>query len=211
MQSKSEGIDRQSEGGEETRPDLLESSKLLPNYFERGPVLWFFTVNSSNRSQSCNSGRASKCWLSPSALPGYPGITVNISQLTQSCKAITVKISQIIKPNHLIIFELHSMWSSVHFLGLSATMCFPFCSGVTRGWVLLGFPISASPIVRAARFGGAWNRNWGELWASCLGVLEESCVWGVLGLRCPNRKDFKNLFMPLFLRKGCFPGDFQER
>ena len=64
--------------------------KHCPIYFEKGPVLQFFTVNNSNRSQSCNSGRASKCWLSLFALPGYPGITVNIPQPTQSCKVITV-------------------------------------------------------------------------------------------------------------------------
>ena len=48
--------------------------------FRRGPcpVKCFFTVNNSNQSQSCNSGRASKCWLSPFTLRGYPEITVNI-------------------------------------------------------------------------------------------------------------------------------------
>ena len=55
----------------------------------------------SDQSQSCNSGRASKCWLPPCVLRGYPGITAKIPQLTQSCKAITVNVSQIIKPNTL--------------------------------------------------------------------------------------------------------------
>ena len=58
-----------------------------------------FAVNNSSRSQSCNSGRASKCWLLAFALRGYPGISVNIPQLTQSCKVTTVNISQIINPN----------------------------------------------------------------------------------------------------------------
>ena len=54
----------------------------------------FFTVNNSDRSQSCNSGRASKCWLSPFVLRGFPGITVNIPQPAQSWKKNTVNNSK---------------------------------------------------------------------------------------------------------------------
>ena len=50
---------------------LLWSSKVLPNHFEKGPFPAIFMINNSNQSQSCNSGRASTCCLSPFALRGH--------------------------------------------------------------------------------------------------------------------------------------------
>ena len=73
--------------------------EIITKLFRKGPCLAIFTVNNSNWNQSCNSGCASKCWLSPLALRGYPGITANIPQPTQSRKVITVNISQTRKPN----------------------------------------------------------------------------------------------------------------
>ena len=76
--------------------EVFPASCAVRDYYliiSKGPCpAIFFTANNSNRS-------ASKCWLSPFALHGYPGITVNIPQPTQSCKVITVNISQMINPN----------------------------------------------------------------------------------------------------------------
>ena len=85
--------------GVQPKGTLLQSSKLLPDYRKKGPVLSFLTATYLNRSQPCNSGHVSHCRLSLFALHGYSQITVNIPRPAQSCKEITENISQRAKTN----------------------------------------------------------------------------------------------------------------
>ena len=102
-------------------------------------------VNNSNRSQSCNSGRASKCWLPLCALGAYPGITVNIPQPTQSCieSVLTTSMS---KQRGLLNFRCSSETSEFTKPPGSCEFC--------------GFPFRKNQ-ERASKFGSILGRDRG--------------------------------------------------